>query len=93
MRHRMRALGFLAPLALVLVLAAAACEAPQASSSSNPASGTSGATGARISVDTDTVDFGQVALDKEVRATFNVKNVGTETLTLREVKLRLVEGC
>lgn len=88
--HRwMRALMVVLPLALIVVLATAACEEP--TPASNPAQGS--ASGARISVDKENVDFGKVPLNKEVRATFNVKNVGTETLTLREVKLRLVEGC
>lgn len=87
MRRWMRALLVFVPLALVMVLAAAACE-----SESPPASGQGGA-GARISVDSDTIDFGQVPLDKEVRHTFKIKNVGSDTLTLRDVRVRLVEGC
>jgi len=85
-----RALMVVLPLALIAVLATAACE-EESPPASNPAQG--GAAGARISVDKESVDFGKVPLNKEVRATFNVKNVGTDTLTLREVKLRLVEGC
>ncbi len=85
----MRAALFFVPLALVMILATAACEeaSPPAS---NPAQG---ASGARISVDSDTVDFGQVPLDKEGRHAFNVKNVGTDTLTLRNVSVKVVQGC
>ena len=85
----MRALMVVVPLALITVLAAAACEEepPPASSPGQPVAG------ARISVDKDAFDFGQVPLDKEVRTTFNVKNVGSDTLTLRDVRIRLVEGC
>lgn len=85
----MRALVVLLPLALIVVLATAACE-EEAPPASSPAQGGSGA---RISVDKESVDFGKVALNKEVRAVFNVKNVGDATLQLRDVKLRLVEGC
>ncbi len=85
----MRALMIFLPLALITVLAAAACEEvpPPASKPGQAVSG------ARISVDKESFDFGQVPLDKEVRATFNVKNVGSDTLTLRDVRVRLVEGC
>lgn len=86
----MRALLVVLPLALIAVLATAACE-EEPSPASKPAQGS--ASGARISVDKENVDFGQVALDKEVRTTFNVKNVGSDTLTMRDIKVRVVEGC
>ena len=86
----MRALVIVVPLALVAVLATAACE-EEPPAASTPVPG--GAAGAKIAVDKETVDFGQVPLDKEVRTTFNVKNVGTDTLTLRDVRVRTVEGC
>ncbi|MDP2727373.1 MAG: hypothetical protein Q8P59_07490 [Dehalococcoidia bacterium] len=85
-----RTIMVILPLAMIMVLAAAACE-EESPPASNPAPGS--ASGARISVDPDTVDFGQVPLDKEVRYVFNVKNVGTDTLTLRGVQIRVVEGC
>ena len=86
-----RAILMIVPLALLMVLAASACEeaSPPASS---PAQGS--VAGARISVvDSDTVDFGQVPLDTMVRHTFNIQNVGSETLTLRNVSVKVVEGC
>lgn len=80
------------PIALVAILVTSACEDPPASSPANqPAQG--GASGPRISVDADSVDFGRVALNTEVRKVFNVKNVGSEALQLRSVKVKLVEGC
>ncbi len=85
-----RALSVVVPLALVIILATAACE-NQSPPASSPAQGS--VAGARISVDSDTKDFGQVALDKEVRHSFNVTNAGSETLTLRNVSVKVVEGC
>lgn len=84
MSRWMRSLVLVLPL--ILVLAAAACE-----EESNPAQGS--ASGARIAFETESVDFGQVPLDKEVRHIFKFKNVGSDTLTLRDVRVRLVEGC
>lgn len=86
----MRALIVVIPLALLAVLLTAACEEPPLPASA-PAQGS--ASGARISVDKESVDFGQVPLDKEVKTVFNIKNVGSDTLTLRDVRIRLVEGC
>ncbi|MDO8692076.1 MAG: hypothetical protein Q7R39_19060 [Dehalococcoidia bacterium] len=90
MKRWTRAILVVIPLALITLLAAAACEeaSPPASS---PAQGS--ASGPQISIDKESVDFGKVPLDKEVRAVFTVKNVGTDTLTMRDVKLALVQGC
>ncbi len=86
-----RAFLVIVPLALLLALGAAACE-EESPPASSPAQGS--VAGARISVvDTDTVDFGQVPLDKEVRYAFKIENVGSETLTLRNVSIKVVEGC
>ncbi len=90
MKHRTRALLVVIPLALIALLAASACEVASPPSSS-AAQGS--ASGPRISIDKESVDFGKVPLDKEVRAVFTVKNIGTDTLTLRDVKLALVQGC
>lgn len=80
------------PLALVAILATAACDEPAAKSSAGqPAQGA--ASGPKISVDEDSVDFGRVPLDKEVRKVFNVKNVGSETLQLRQVQVKVLQGC
>lgn len=78
------------PVAVVMLLALTACEeeSPPASSAAKGSG-----SGPQISIDKESVDFGKVPLDKEVRAVFTVKNVGTDTLTMRDVKLALVQGC
>jgi hypothetical protein len=50
--------------------------------------------GPRLAVDTDTIDFGAVRFEKMVTATFHVKNVGDQTLTLAaNPPVEVVEGC
>ncbi|MDP2663741.1 MAG: DUF1573 domain-containing protein [Dehalococcoidia bacterium] len=88
MSRRFRASLVIAPLALTLILVAAACaEQPPATGAGQ------GGSGARISVDSDTVDFGQVPLDKEVTHSFRIKNSGTGTLNLANVSIKVVQGC
>jgi hypothetical protein len=50
--------------------------------------------GPRLAVDTDTIDFGAVRFEKMVTATFRLKNVGDQTLTLAaNPPVEVVEGC
>ena len=67
----------------------------QTSSSSPLTGGTPQVTGsARLGVDRTTIDFGKVPLDKPVRATFRLKNVGDQPLTIKgEPRVELVKGC
>jgi len=88
MSHRFRTLLVIAPLALALILATASCtEQPPATGAGQ------GGAGARISVDSDTVDFGRVPLDKEVIHSFRIKNSGTSNLNLTNVSIKVVQGC
>lgn len=50
--------------------------------------------GPRIAVDKELQDFGRVAYNQEVSATFTVSNVGDAPLVMqKEVPLQVVEGC
>ena len=50
--------------------------------------------GPRLSVNTEKLDFGDVKLDKTVRAEFVLTNAGDRTLTLdSSTPIRVVEGC
>ena len=50
--------------------------------------------GARLSVDRSTIDFGKVPLDVPVKATFKLQNVGDQPLTIKgEPRVELVQGC
>ncbi len=88
MSRRFRTSLVIAPLALALMLFTAACaEQPPATGAGQ------GGSGARISVDSDTVDFGRVPLDKEVTHAFRIKNAGTSNLNLTNVSIKVVQGC
>lgn len=53
-----------------------------------------GTLGPRLSVNTEKLDFGDVKLDKTVRAEFVLTNAGDRTLTLdSSTPVRVVEGC
>ncbi|HEY6041759.1 MAG TPA: hypothetical protein VIX58_06475 [Anaerolineae bacterium] len=53
-----------------------------------------GKLGPRLSVNTEKLDFGDVKLDKTVRAEFVLTNAGDRTLTLdTSTPVRVVEGC
>lgn len=49
----------------------------------------------RVAVAQDSVDFGNVKLDKTVEAVFHVRNVGDEVLRILDYEppVELVEGC
>ena len=49
----------------------------------------------RVAVAQDSVDFGDVKLDKTVEAVFHVRNVGDEVLRILDYEppVELVEGC
>ncbi len=50
--------------------------------------------GARLAVDRDLVDFGNVRLEKFVTARFNLRNVGDQPLRLAvDPRVEAVEGC
>ena len=50
--------------------------------------------GPRVAVDTERIDYGDVAYNTQIRTIFNVKNVGDETLRILGVpQVELIEGC
>ena len=49
--------------------------------------------GPRLAFDNQSVDFGQVPYQKEVTATFHVKNVGDQKLTIGKTDVKVVQGC
>ncbi len=49
--------------------------------------------GPRLAVNDRLVDYGGVPFNKEVKATFQVKNVGDKRLEIRKVDVRAVQGC
>jgi hypothetical protein len=50
--------------------------------------------GPRLAVDQEKIDFGQVPVEKLVKATFQVKNVGDAPLQiLNQPQVRVVQGC
>jgi hypothetical protein len=52
------------------------------------------ASGPRLAVDQEKIDFGQVPVEKMVKATFQVKNIGDAPLQiLNQPQVRVVQGC
>lgn len=49
--------------------------------------------GPRLAVDRTLVDHGSVAYNHEVRATYRLKNVGDQMLTLQQPSVEVAEGC
>lgn len=49
--------------------------------------------GPRLAVDRTLVDQGSVAYNHEVRATYRLKNVGDQPLTLQQPSVIVAEGC
>lgn len=49
--------------------------------------------GARLAVDRTEVDDGAVRYGQQVKATFRLKNVGDQLLTLRKPTVETLEGC
>ena len=81
----------LAPV-LLLGFLAAAC-GPSASSSPPAPTAAPYKGGARLDFDKRAIDFGTVQYDKLLTATFQLRNVGDQPLVLKNVSLKLVEGC
>jgi len=85
----------------VLTIAAAVAVAVfvlNGSSTSNRVGATTWSTssytgGPRLAVDRTLIDQGSVAYNHEVRATYRLKNVGDQPLTLQQPTVEIAEGC
>lgn len=61
---------------------------------SSPTLAPSGEGAPRLSVDQETLDFGDVQFETPIRAAFTVKNVGDSPLTLpQSPEVELLQGC
>jgi hypothetical protein len=49
--------------------------------------------GPRLALGQRSVDYGKVEFNQQVKASFDVKNVGDRPLTIRKVDVETVEGC
>jgi hypothetical protein len=49
--------------------------------------------GPRLAVDNRVVDYGSVPFNREVKASFQVSNVGDQRLTIRKVDVKTIQGC
>ena len=81
---------------LILLGLVAACSATTAASGPNvtPAPRVDGYTGGpRLALDNQSIDYGSVPYNKEVKANFQVKNVGDRRLTVKKVDVKAVQGC
>lgn len=84
---------------LVLLGLVAACASSLAGASSSgpkvePAPTVdSYAGGPRLVFDNKSIDFGAVPFNKEVKASFQVRNVGDQKLTIGKVDTKIVQGC
>jgi hypothetical protein len=49
--------------------------------------------GPRLAVDNKVIDYGNVAFNQEVKATYQISNVGDQRLTIRKVDIKTIQGC
>lgn len=49
--------------------------------------------GPRLALEQRSIDYGKVQFEKQVSASFDVKNVGDAPLTIRNVDVKTVQGC
>ncbi len=84
---------FVGAAALVLIIFGVAVlmrAGGETASPSNPQS----ANAPQLTVDRELIDFGEVPVEKVVKATFLLQNTGGETLNiLNQPQVRVVEGC
>lgn len=79
-----------AVLALLAVLLAACGAAPSVDPAPKVGSYQGGP---RLALDNKSLDFGNVSYNQEVKATFNLKNVGDQPLRIEKVDVKTLEGC
>ncbi len=87
-----RKAGFLMLVGLTGLVAA--CAAPSAGPKAEAApTVTKYSGGPRLAVDNRAIDYGSVPFNREVKATFQVSNVGDQRLAIRKVDVKTVQGC
>ncbi len=90
-RGSWRCVGLLVLAALAgLVAACASSAAPKVQPAPTVAAFSGGP---RLAVNDKIVDYGDVPFNKEVKATFQVKNVGDKRLEIKKVDVKTVQGC
>ena len=94
MRHLVWLTRLVGLFVLLGLVAACASAAGASGPKTEPAAKVDAYTGGpRLAFDNQTVDFGQVPFQKEVKATFQVKNVGDQKLTISKTDVKVVQGC
>lgn len=91
-RQLIRLAGLFVLLGLVAACAsvAAGSSAPKA----QPAPKVDAYTGGpRLAFENQSIDFGEVPYQKDVKASFQVKNVGDQKLTVKKTDVKVVQGC
>ncbi len=84
---------FVGAAALVLVIFGVVVLTRPAGGTASPSS-PQGAVGPELTVDRELIDFGEVPVEKVVKATFLLQNTGGEPLNiLNQPQVRVVEGC
>jgi hypothetical protein len=82
-------------LVLLLVLAGlvAACAGSSGPRAEPAPTVTKFSGGPRLALDNRTVDYGNVVFNQEVKATFQLSNVGDQRLSIRKVDIKTIQGC
>lgn len=84
---------FVGAAALVLIIFGVAVLFRPGGGTASPSS-PQGAVGPELTVDRELIDFGEVPVEKIVKATFLLQNTGGEPLNiLNQPQVRVVEGC
>jgi hypothetical protein len=96
-KSRSKSAGLIVPLLIVLggfLLVGVAALVLGGKESNSSASVPAGKVGAKLQVDKEKIDFGDVKLGEWVTATFTVTNVGDMPLEFKEAPfIRVVAGC
>jgi len=86
-----RRAGFLVLVGLTGLIAACAAPAGPRSEAAPAVPKHSG--GPRLAFDNRSIDYGNVEFSQQVKASFQITNVGDQRLAIRKVDVKAVEGC